>query len=387
MNDNLSVKPELEEFLRARIAAQGALTFADFMEQCLYHPAWGYYAAVRKRIGKEGDFFTSTSVHALFGRLLFRQLRQLAELLGEDEFTVVEQGAGEGHLCLDILDAAAEKAPELYRKMRYILVEIGEDGRRRQQELLARHVAAGRVGWRSFDEIADLQGCFLSNELVDAFPVHLVEQTAAGLQEVCVACADEGFVEELRPPSTPLLEEYFTALGLPLREGNRAEVNLAAGRWMETVAAKIRRGFVITIDYGYLAEELYSPLRRSGTLLCYHRHQAVDAPLERVGCQDITSHVDFTTLQRCGEHHGLAPLFFGPQYRFLMGLGFVEALMELQERENDPHQARKLRMTLKHLIMPEQGMGETFKVLVQGKGVGAPALLCQRALRDIHLPL
>ncbi|MDO3379219.1 class I SAM-dependent methyltransferase [Geoalkalibacter halelectricus] len=387
MNLQPDSKPQLEDFLRRCIAERGSMSFVEFMGHCLYHPEWGYYVAPRQRIGKEGDFFTSSSVHAVFGRLLFRQVRQMAQILAAEAFTLVEQGAGEGHLALDILDAAAEQAPELYRRMTYVLVEVGSDVRRRQEQLLAPHVAAGRVRWADFEQLDGLEGVFLSNELVDAFPVHLVEQTAQGLREVYVDWRDGEFREELRAPSTARIETHLAELGVSLPVGNRAEVNLAAADWMQDVAAKLRRGFVITIDYGYPAAELYAPLRRNGTLMCYHRHQTSENPLAHVGCQDITSHVDFTTLQRSGEPGGLRPLFFGPQYRFLMGLGFVEMLMELEAREPDPNRARNLRLTLKNLIMPEAGMGETFKVLVQGKEVGAPPLHCQRTLADIRLPL
>lgn len=379
-------KPQLEEFLRRRLSEQGALSFAEFMEHCLYHPQWGYYVAPRRRIGKEGDFFTSSSVHAVFGRLVFRQVRQMADLLGGEIFTLVEQGAGEGHLALDILDAAAAEAPRLYERMRYVLIDIGEENRRRQEGLLAKHLAAGRVAWCTFAELDNFEGVFLSNELVDAFPVHLVEQVGEELREVHVVWREEGFQEELLPLSDARIAEHLAALGVRFPAGNRAEVNLNAALWMEEVGRKLGRGFVITIDYGYTAEELYTPLRRNGTLMCYHRHQSNENPLRLAGCQDITSHVDFTTLQRQGEKQGLLPLFYGPQYRFLLALGFAELLLELEARETDPHRARNLRLTLKNLIMPEQGMGETFKVLVQGKGVGTPHLLCRRTLSEIHLP-
>lgn len=379
--------PQLEEFLRQRLHSQQAMPFAEFMGHCLYHPQWGYYTAPRQRIGKQGDFFTSSSVHAVFGQLLFRQLRQMAELLGGSGLTIVEQGAGDGHLALDILDAACEQVPQLYERLNYVLIEIGEDSRRRQKELLARHLDTGRISWSSFEAIKDLDGVFLSNELVDAFPVHLVEQTAEGLREVHVVWRDGHFQEELRSPSTPAIAAHLRDLGVVLPKGNRAEVNLNALRWMDELAGKLRRGFVITIDYGYPAAELYTPLRRNGTLMCYHRHQGNEDPLQNIGHQDITSHVDFTTLQQRGERKGLVPLFFGPQYRFLIGLGFVEMLMELEARETDPNKMRNLRLTLKNLIMPETGMGETFKVLVQGKAVGRPQLLCARSFSDIQLPL
>lgn len=376
-------RPELERIIRLQIKENGGIPFAEYMALCLYHSEYGYYMAPRARIGKQGDFFTSSSVHSLFGRLIARQLFQMWELLGRASFTIVEQGAGEGHLCLDILDAIAGEAPVLYRNLKYLLVEISPDNRARQQKLLAAH--RERTDWCALTDVKDVEGCFLSNELIDAFPVHLVEQQAGTLKEVFVVDREGCLAEELRPPSTPEIEAYFRRLKINLEEGNRAEVNLETGRWIKQVATRLRRGFVLTIDYGYPAEELYAPLRRSGTLMCYHRHIAGEDPYRHIGCQDITTHIDFTTLQQVGEGEGLEPLFFGEQYRFLMGLGFVEALMELQAKEPDENRARSLRLVLKNLILPEGGMGETYKVLIQGKGVGKPELKCSRKIGDLPI--
>jgi len=381
---NLPADNPLAAELRAHIAEAGGLPFADFMAACLYHPQFGYYMTPRARIGKEGDFFTSASVHAVFGRLIARQLAQMADLLGATAFQLVEQGAGEGHLALDILDALAAEFPALYAKLSYTLVEVGPASRARQAQLLASHAA--RVGWCNAGEWHIESGCFLSNELVDAFPVHIVEKHAGELHEVFVVnAADGGFAEELRPPSTPALAEHCRWLGVAPLEGNRAEVSLAAPVWMREVAGRIARGFVMTIDYGYPAEELYALHRRAGTLLCYRQHQADDDPYATVGEKDITSHVDFTALQRAGAEAGLTTLWFGEQYRFLLGLGFFEELLHLQEQCPSEHEARALRLTLKNLIVPEQGMGETFKVLVQGKGVDKPELLCARPISAIPL--
>lgn len=370
--------------LRERIAACGGLPFAEFMAACLYHPRHGYYMTPRERIGKAGDFFTSTSVHAVFGRLVARQLMQMSELLGGDVFQVVEQGAGEGHLALDILDTLAAEAPELYARLSYMLVEVGPASRARQARTLAAHAA--RVAWCAADEWQIDSGCFLSNELVDAFPVHVVEKQGGELREVYVVNGSaDAFAEELRAPSTPALAEHFRWLGIAPVEGNRAEVNLAAPVWMRQVGERIGRGFVITIDYGYPAAELYAFHRRTGTLLCYRQHQADDDPYTAVGEKDITTHVDFTALQQAGVEAGLATLWFGEQYRFLMGLGFFEELLRLQAQCTDEREARALRMTLKNLILPDQGMGETFKVLVQGKGVDAPELLCTRPIASLPM--
>ena len=384
--DEHDAKPELVSALRERISAQGGISFADFMAQCLYHPEHGYYTSPRTRIGKQGDFFTSSSVHSLFGRLIARQLHQMWQLLGGGGFTIAEQGAGEGHLCGDILDAAAEEFPEFYANLRYRIVEISPDHQQRQAENLARHLAAARVDWCELNDLVGMEGCFLSNELVDAFPVHLVEKRAGELQEIFVVNAEGGFAEEPRPLTNAKIAAYHRLVEMQPAEGNRSEVNLVALDWMAQVAGLLGRGFVLTIDYGYPAEELLAAYRKTGTLLCYHRHQAHEDPFQRVGCQDITAHVDFTALQRVGAAHGLQTLYFGEQYRFLMGLGFFETLVAMQARETDAQKALALRMTLKNLIMPEGGMGECFKLLVQGKGVDAPELLCARKIRDITVP-
>lgn len=385
-NIDVEEKPKLVAALQDRIDAEGGISFAEFMATALYHPEYGYYTSPRHRIGKAGDFFTSSSVHSLFGRLIARQLEQMWQLLGCGSFTIAEQGAGDGHLCLDILDALAEDFPEFYARVNYRIVEISPDHQRNQTVTLEKHLTAGRLQWTSFDRLVGMQGCFLSNELVDAFPVHLLEKRDGELLEVFVVNHPDGFSEELRTLKNKALAEYFQLIDVPPVEGNRCEVNLKALEWMAQITELLDRGFVMTIDYGYPAQELYAPFRRNGTLLCYHRHQSNDNPYARIGCQDITAHVDFTALQRVAEKKGAETLFFGEQYRFLMGLGFLEALIEVQMQTSDPQQAQALRMTLKNLVLPEGGMGESFKVLIQGKQIGRPELLCSRRISDIQMP-
>jgi SAM-dependent MidA family methyltransferase len=371
----------LAALLRKQILASGPIPFVEFMQQALYHPAHGYYMTPRQRIGKLGDFFTSSSVHALFGQLVARQLRQMWELLGQGAFSIVEQGAGEGHFALDILSALQTETPEFYRQLDYVLLEVSPDNRRRQQEVLQAHTE--RVRWSELEQLGELQGCFLSNELIDAFPVRLLEKQQGELKEVFVGLDPQGaFCELMQAPQDAAVADHLDWLGVQPFEGNRFEVNLAAIAWMRQVAGMLKRGFVLTIDYGYPAEELYAPFRRDGTLMCYRQHRADEDPLQDIGAKDITAHVDFTALQQAGAESGLSSLCFIEQYRFLMGLGFVEALMALQQQTTDEQQARVLRLSLKNLIMPEGGMGETFKVLIQAKGVDAPELLCQR---DISL--
>ncbi len=374
---------QLEQFISSEIDASGGLSFADFMGHCLYHPQHGYYMTDRVRIGKQGDFFTSSSVHSLFGVLISRQLKQMWELLGAKEFTIVEQGAGDGHLASDILDSLKSAEPDFYNHLNYCIVEVSPDNRRRQNENLGAHSTV--VSWSSFEELTPFTGCFLSNELIDAMPVHVVEKREGDFLEVFVVNAEEGFGEALRPDSGAL-KSYFSWLGNSPCEGNRGEANLAAVEWIRDVAALVEKGFVLTIDYGHPSEELYAPFRRNGTVMCYHKHSSNDDPYRNVGCQDITTHVDFSAIQKAGTEEGLDVLCFVEQYRFLMALGFVEQLMLLQSTIDNVREAAALRMTLKNLIMPDEGMGSTFKVLVQGRNVGQPELLCQKRIADISMP-
>jgi SAM-dependent MidA family methyltransferase len=272
----------LEKLLVERILADDPLPFAKFMEECLYHPAYGYYMTTRQRIGRDGDFFTSSSVHTLFGQLIARQLHQMWEILGcPSSFVIAEQGAGEGHLCLDILNALEADFPEFYSSLLYRIVEISDEKRARQaQLLLGLHKA---VNWCQQNDLAGMIGCYLSNELIDAFPVHLVEKRDGKFHEVYVAIENGTFHEVLQAPSTEELANYLEWVGVELAEGNRAEINLAAPLWMRTVAGLLRRGFILTIDYGYLAGELYAPWRTPRSSATKRKKPCPRSPEVRVG--------------------------------------------------------------------------------------------------------
>jgi len=369
----------LRAIILERIRERGRITFAEFMTACLYEPGLGYYTSPGRKVGAEGDFYTSSNVHAVFGRLITRELCRMWEVMEKPAgFAVVEVGAGNGRLARDILDTAEEINREFYGALTYRLIEMEPSLQEAQRNLLAPHGA--KAVWSYPADLAEgrlsFTGCLLSNELIDSFPVHVVEMTAAGLREVYVTAADTEMGEELGPLSTPELADYFRDLGLALHQGQRAEVNLAALRWLSTVTRAVERGFVMTIDYGYPAAELYAPMRKNGTLLCYYRHTVEENPYVRAGMQDITSHVDFTSLMRRGEELGLATVWFGEQYRFLLGAGMMEELMALEARAVSEEERLKGRLSLKKLILPDGGMGDTFRVLIQAKGVPSPRLLC-----------
>ncbi len=376
----------LRRFILSQIEERGPIPFVQFMDWCLYHPEYGYYRSEKTRIGRDGDYYTSPCVHPIFGHLIAKQLFQMAEILGKETFDVVEMGGGRGFLCKDILDEVWKNYPTFYQRLRYHLIEIAPHFLKEQKVRLSKYEREGKVFWLIPEAFRNseftTEGCFLSNELVDAFPVHRLVFDQGHLKEIYVGQRKGQLEEILREPSDPRISDYFGSMNINLEEGQKAEVNLEALDWMEKVSRCLKKGFVLTIDYGYLAEEFYAPFRREGTLLCYYQHQTSLHPYERLGEQDITSHVNFTSLIKKGEETGLHFTGLVPQYRFLMGLGILQE-MESLERDLSEIDGLRLRLLLKHLIEPEAGMGEVFKVLIQHKGIEKPQLDGLRDLRAI----
>jgi SAM-dependent MidA family methyltransferase len=381
-----SQEERLRRLILSQIEKEGPIPFRQFMEWCLYHPEYGYYQSERPKIGRDGDYYTSPCVHPLYGGLIAKQLSQMSELLEGETFDVVEIGGGRGFLCEDVLQWARKDFSAFYKRLRYHLIETAPSFLKEQRERLSEYKKEGKIFWENPEAFEEgnlqIEGCLLSNELVDAFPVHQVIFDHGELKEIYVT-QDQGQLKEQKGElSDPRIASYFQSMDITLQEDQSAEVNLKALDWMEKVARCLKKGFVLTIDYGYLAKELYAPHRREGTLLCYTQHQTSDNPYERLGEQDITSHVNFTSLIRKGEEVGLRFTGLVPQYQFLIALGLLQE-MESLGREMSEMDALQLRLSLKHLIEPERGMGEVFKVLIQHKGMGQPKLEGLRELSCI----
>ncbi len=386
--ENRDQEKRLKRFILSQIEEKGPVPFSQFMEWCLYHPEGGYYRSKKIRIGREGDYYTGPCVHPLFGYLIARQFLQMAEILGTGTFDVIEMGGGRGFLCKDILDGLSQQYPTFYRHLHYYLMEASSQSLKEQKAILSEHERAGRVFWLDPELFKNgqfkMEGCFLSNELIDAFPVHRVVLKRGSLNEIYVTQKNGRLEEEWGEVSDTRIFDYFKSMNIVLEEGQKAEVNLQALDWVEKVARCVKKGFVLTIDYGFHAQELYAAYRREGTLLCYHHHQTSDNPFERLGEQDITSHVNFTSLIKKGEEVGLYFTGLVPQYRFLIGSGILEE-MESRGKELSEIEGLGLRLSLKHLIEPEVGMGEVFKVLIQHKEIEKPSLDGLRDLESIHM--
>jgi SAM-dependent MidA family methyltransferase len=362
----------LARVLAERIRAAGPISFAEYMRECLYHPQFGYYSKVESR--RLPDFYTSVDVHPIFGRLLARQLAEMWESLGKPrEFIAVEAGAGTGRLAAQMLDFAAQKLPDFYSAVHYSAVEQSAARRQRHRETLRRHLEHGKA-----ESSADLpgeipSGCIFSNELLDALPVHRVVVKGGALQEIYVGFDGEVFTEELGRPASPEIGKYFNLQEIALREEQQAEVSLEACHWIAEAGRRLDRGFVLTVDYGHEAAELYNERHMRGTLLAYSEHRASEEFFACPGEQDLTAHVNFTALDLWGRRAGLERTGSASQMAFLVAMGRVNEFADLYDDSANEVERIRARLLLKSLIHPE-GMGETFQAFIQHKGVARPCL-------------
>jgi len=361
---------ELTRFIQAEIAAGGPMNFERFMELALYHPQHGYYRRERvtPRTGRAGDFFTSVSVGPLFGRLLARQFFEMWEKMGRlSSFWIIEQGAEDGQLACDILGWCRETAPEFFAAIRYGLVESSSPLGSRQEAKLREEGLAEKVSW--FSDLAALadeepHGVFFSNELVDAFPVRRVVYQEGMWRESCVTIEGEGLGWTSRPIQEENLSEAVRKLPLPSIEGYATEISLRGRKWMAELAGALKRGYIVTVDYGFPASIYYASFRLDGTLTAYRNHRRGEEILLDPGGQDLTAHVDFSALAGEGDAAGWATLGFVDQQHFLMGV----AHDELSETEGAGVGITKNLRAWQTLIHPEY-FGTRFQVLVQAKDV------------------
>jgi SAM-dependent MidA family methyltransferase len=362
----------LSEILAERIRRGGPISFAEFMLECLYHPAHGYYSRVNAR--RFGDYYTSVDVHPIFGRLLARQFAEMWEMLGSPRpFLLVEAGAGVGRLASYILEFSARTLPEFYAALEYVAVERSAARRDEHAVHFETHLAAGRASSAGEIPNAIPAGCIFSNELVDALPVHRVAVEHGALREIYVGFDGARFIEVTGKPSMPAVEHYFHEQGITLEEGQQAEICLEACDWIENAGHTLDRGFVLTIDYGHEARALYDQHHNRGTLLAYRDHSVSENILVAPGELDLTSHVNFTALDLWGRRAGLARTGLVTQSQFLVALGRGNEFADLYEPGQTEMEKLRARLLLKNLIHPE-GLGEKFQVLIQHKGIESPRL-------------
>jgi len=380
------VSSTLREKIGQEIRERGPIPFSRYMELCLYDPELGYYSRHAAQFGKAGDFYTSSDVHAVFGRLLARQFEEMWRVLGSPENIMVKElGPGRGLFAQDVLDWSEKKFPKFFRALRYVLVESSAALRQRIEGTLSRHLEVGKAvltrdsfGTATAETSgaeAQISGCpggttevvpfptiVFANEFFDALRVEIVGSHGS----LRVDSQSGRFVETWVPTSVEELE-FLDRYSIHPEPGERVEVSLAAQQYGRQVSGEIRQGFFIAIDYGYTrAEQLAG--RHRGTLKAIRQHSVSANPYEAPGEQDITADVNFTALAAVAEEQGMHVHKLVTQSQFLMGIGEANQFADAFEDCRLPQERAKVALQLKHLVTPA-GMGESFHVLVASKGV------------------
>ncbi len=356
-----TLRGKIEEEVRQR----GPIPFSRYMELCLYDPELGYYSRNAAQFGKAGDYYTSSDVHAVFGRLMARQFDEMWRVLGSPcEITLRELGPGRGLFAQDVLNWAEKKFPEFFRAVRYELVETSPALRNKIAATLGRHLASGKALMTDSIAAIAIAPCptiLFANEFFDALPVEVLSPQGS----LRIACKGGRFVEAWAPPSAEELE-YLDRYSIHPEPEQRIEVAVRSQERMKA-AADFERGFVIAIDYGYTREEQLAG-RHRGTLKAIRQHSVSANPYEAPGEQDITADVNFTALAAAAEQRGLRVQKLVTQSHFLMGIGEANQFADAFEDCRLPQERAKVALQLKHLVTPA-GMGESFHVLVASKGV------------------
>lgn len=367
---------ELRRLIEEEIHERGPIPFSRYMELCLYHRELGYYSRHAGQFGKAGDFYTSSDVHAVFGRLLARQFDEMWRALGSPgTITLKELGPGRGLFAQDVLDWSEKKFPEFFRAVRYVLVEQSPALRERISQTLKRHFDSGKVAFATSPLLAKdarnepptpsaaVPTIVFANEFFDAIPVEIVSAKGS----LRIAEEKGQFIETWAASSAEELE-FLDRYSVHPEAGERVEVALQSQARLRE-AADLERGFLTVVDYGYAREEQLAG-RHRGTLKAIRQHSVSANPYEAPGEQDITADVNFTALAAAAEKQGMRAERVITQSQFLMGIGEINQFGDAFEDCRVPQEQAKVALQLKHLVTPA-GMGESFHVMVASKRVEA----------------
>jgi SAM-dependent MidA family methyltransferase len=392
----------LRERITEEIRRDGPISFSRYMQICLYDPTEGYYSRNAEQFGKAGDFYTSSDVHAVFGRLMARQFEEIWRVVDRPAIIeILELGSGRGLFARDVLDWSSKKFPDFFAALRYTLQEASPALVAKLAENLREHITNGKAAPSvphqdisvktplAANDVSDEQhrggetrldaspalpriqrGCpaktpliVFANEFFDALPVEIL--SSRGKLHIT---AENDRLQEIWSPPTAEELEFLDRYSVHPEAGERVEVPLVAQHWMAQIADSIQRGFALIFDYGYTrAEQLAG--RHRGTLMAYRAHTASTNPYQAPGEQDLTTHVNFTALAAAAEQHGMQTQKFLTQSQILMGIGQQNQFADAFEDCRLPQERAKVALQLKHLVTPA-GMGETFHVLFASRGVG-----------------
>jgi SAM-dependent MidA family methyltransferase len=388
----LSVQSALREQIDREIRERGPIPFSRYMQICLYDPSHGYYAAHAGQFGKAGDFYTSSDVHAVFGRLLARQFDEIWQALDRpSKIEILELGPGRGLFARDVLDWSKKKFPGFFAALTYTLQETSPALRARLQDTLREHLDAGKAAvpeerpsiaspvWgrtpspvqaeRSSASVGihralppETPLLVFANEFFDSLPVEILSTQG----KLHLALENHHLHETWLPPLADELE-FLDRYGVHPEAGERIEVPSAAQDWMRQIARAVERGLLVIIDYGYTRNQQLAG-RHRGTLMAYRQHSASPDPYQAPGGQDLTAHVNFTALAAACEQEGMQVEKLRTQSQFLMGIGEKNQFADAFEDCGIPQERAKVALQLKHLVTPV-GMGETFQVLIASRAI------------------
>ena len=368
----------LRKLLKERIKSRGSITFRQFMDECLYHEEFGYYSRQDLAIGKDGDFVTAPHASRFFGSLLAVQIIECFKMIGGSDLVICEFGAGAGYLAQDVMSYLKEFEPGYFDQLIYFIVEPLERRRLVLEEKLSKYSRHVNI-ISGFSVCGKFNGLIVANELLDAFPVHLVHKKGGRFYEVHVDVdADGNLCEILKEPASEELADYIENIKFDIPDNYRTEINLGMGDWIREISGSMEKGYVLVIDYGFPAEEYFAPHRNRGTLLGYSSQRTTEDFFSFPGMVDITAHVNFSDLRKWAEEQGMKCVGFTPQWAFLGGLDPDETMKKVFG-EVEPFSP--VLAGIKALVFP-QAMGETHKVLMLSKGLETRNPLKGFSIRD-----
>ena len=369
----------MERVLRERMKEEedGSISYGTYMSLVLYDAKHGYYMKEREKIGRQGDFFTSSNVSSVFARTVARLFIQIVEN-GEVPPHICEIGGGTGQFAYDILQEWKLRSPKTFSNLQYSIIEVSPFHRKLQRNQLASFEQASQH--ISYEELGEsFTGIIFSNELFDAFPVEVVEKQGDILFEVRITYTDEeGLTEVLRPLEQGVIREYLQRHHIELHEGQRFEVPLAMETYIQKIAKWFAKGLFITVDYGYTRAEWMHPAHHKGSLRGYYKHTLMPQPLQYPGEMDLTTHVHWDELKKTGEARGFHTVWHTTQREFLLASGILEQL--ISHRDMDPFsESQKQNRAIRMMI--SGGLSDAFDVIVQQKGM--PSFDVNRYLHQV----
>ena len=352
----------LEDIIKNKIKVSGNISFKEFMNLALYHPNLGYYTSPKNKISASGDFITATSQSSIFATTMAQVFEQSIRGLGKHT-SIIEFGAGTGKFAVDSI-SELQRLDSLPHK--YIIVELSNDLKLRQQEYVKKNIPNlfSKFEWASELPKEKITAVIFANEVLDAMPVDIFKTKDGKLLQQCVIVKDNKFKLDDLDCNQPRFEteaQKLTDNDLEFIDGYTSEINTWITPWIKSVADCLEKGVVLLCDYGYHRQEYYRSERDMGTLTCYHQHKVNFDPFINVGTQDITAHIDFTSVAESACDNGLELQGYMTQANFLKRADVAKIFLEITKRLDSKDLAR-YNNDMKELLLGDK-LAEVFKVI------------------------